>query len=57
MWKYILAIALQPLFFLLTEIVVFYATYICQEIWHSTQNFKASLKQTLWDLEFWWNHR
>ena len=44
MWKFLLALALQPLFIIFMEFVVQYTTFIFQEIHHEVQKLKKEFK-------------
>ena len=47
MWKFLLALALQPLFIIFMEFVVQYTTYIFQEIYHEVRKLKKEMK-SIW---------
>jgi hypothetical protein len=47
MWKFLLALALQPLFCIFMEFVVQYGIYVCQEINHSVRKATKEIK-SIW---------
>lgn len=47
MWKFLLALALQPLFILLTDFIISYSIYVCQEINHSVRKVIKAIK-SIW---------
>lgn len=44
MWKYILAIAIQPLLVIVTDFIISYSIYACQEINHTVRKMIREIK-------------
>lgn len=54
MLKFIIALAVQPIFIILTKIMIEGIFFIHDEICAEINNFKRWKRQTLWDLEWEW---
>ena len=53
----IIAIIAIAILFFLVCVVVSAITYIYEEINHTIKNFKRSLRELWWGVEWKWNHR
>ena len=47
MWKFLLALAVQPLLIILADFIVSYSIYACQEINHSVRKIVKGIK-SIW---------
>lgn len=54
MLKFLIALALQPIFIFLTLLVVDAIHYIHQEICAEVNRLKRDIKQAIWDAEWQW---
>ena len=55
--NFLIALAVQPIIILFAWVVGSALIYIGDEVNHSFHNFKRSIRETWWDVEWKWKHR